>query len=188
VLCILSFLLLVNSLGTLYQQIMDECNFVDMSDNFDAVYIYFMAIRHKRKLWHWIQPICKIIKLSLCIKDFPRRRIISSYQDIFYIHGSMHRDSILIRSNKMQQYAGIYLLQNHSTCFGCPSHPSSGVHKTVTAASSTDHSIWATTVHQHGQIGYVGGWLLLRYYDSYQRLQLQLYVLLMVGAMDTRNL
>jgi len=28
----------------------------------------------------------------------------------------------------MQQYAGIYLLQNHSTCFGCPSHPSSGVH------------------------------------------------------------
>jgi hypothetical protein len=35
----------------------------------------------------------------------------------------------------MQQYAGIYLLQSHSTCFGCPSHPSSGVHKTVTAAS-----------------------------------------------------
>jgi len=30
----------------------------------------------------------------------------------------------------MQQYADIYLLRNHSTCFGCPSHPSSGVHKT----------------------------------------------------------
>ena len=45
--------------------------------------------------------------------------------------------SILIRSNKMQQYAGIYLLQNYSTCFGCPSHPSSGVRKTVTAASGT---------------------------------------------------
>ena len=41
-----------------------------------------------------------------------------------YIH-------ILIRSNEMQQYAGIYLLQNHSTCFGCLSHPSSGVHQTV---------------------------------------------------------
>jgi len=41
----------------------------------------------------------------------------------------------------MQQYAGIYLLQNHSTCFGCPSHLSSGVHKTVTAASGTGHSI-----------------------------------------------
>jgi len=37
----------------------------------------------------------------------------------------------------MQQYAGIYLPQNHSICFGCPSYPSSGVHKTVTAASGT---------------------------------------------------
>ena len=56
----------------------------------------------------------------------------------------------------MQKYTGIYLLLNHSTCFGCPSH--------------------------------VGGRLLLRYYDLYQRLQLQFYVLLMMGAMDTRNM
>jgi len=41
----------------------------------------------------------------------------------------------------MQQYAGIYLLQNHFTCFRCPSHPSSGVHKTVTAASGAGRSI-----------------------------------------------
>jgi len=33
---------------------------------------------------------------------------------VFYIHGTVHRNSILIRSNKMQQYTGIYLLQNHS--------------------------------------------------------------------------
>ena len=52
----------------------------------------------------------------------------------------------------MQQYAGIYLLQNYFTCFGCPSHPSSGVHQTVTAASGTGHSIWATTFLQRGQI------------------------------------
>ena len=71
----------------------------------------------------------------------------------------------------MQQYAGIYLLQNHSTCFGCPSHPSSGAHKTITAA-------WRS----------LGGGLLLRYYDLYQRLQLQFYVLLTMGAMDTRNI
>jgi hypothetical protein len=51
----------------------------------------------------------------------------------------------------MQQYAGIYLLQNHSTCFGCPSHPSSGVHKTVNAVSVTGHSICATTLLQRGQ-------------------------------------
>ena len=52
----------------------------------------------------------------------------------FSIQGSVHRDSILIRSNKMQQYAGVYLLQNYSACFGCLSHP-----KTVTAASGTGH-------------------------------------------------
>jgi len=43
--------------------------------------------------------------------------------------------SVLIRSNRMQQYAGIYLLQVYSTCFGRPSRPSSGVQKTVTATS-----------------------------------------------------
>jgi len=64
----------------------------------------------------------------------------------------------------MQQYADIYLLLNYSTCFGCPWHPSSGVHKTVVAASGTDHTIW------------------------YQRLQLQFYVLLMMGKMDARNM
>ena len=44
----------------------------------------------------------------------------------------------------MQKHAGIYLLQIYSTCFGCPSHPSSGVHETVTAASGTGHSNSAT--------------------------------------------
>ena len=46
----------------------------------------------------------------------------------------------------MQQYAGIYSLQNHSTCFGCPSHPSSGVHETVIAASGTGHTAKYFTV------------------------------------------
>ena len=58
----------------------------------------------------------------------------------FYIQSSMHHDSILIRPNKMQQYAGVYLLQNYCTCLGCLSHPSSGVHQTVTAASGTGHT------------------------------------------------
>jgi hypothetical protein len=47
----------------------------------------------------------------------------------------------------MQQYAGIYLLQNYSKCFGCLSHRSS-VHETVTAASGTGHSVRATTLCQ----------------------------------------
>jgi len=50
----------------------------------------------------------------------------------------------------MQQYADIYLLQNHSTCIGCLPHPSSGVHKTITAASGTGHNIWATTTLEEG--------------------------------------
>ena len=70
----------------------------------------------------------------------------------FYIRGSVHRDSILIRYNEMQQYAGVYLLQNYSTCFGCLSHPSSGVHQIVTAASGTGHSVRATTFRQRGLI------------------------------------
>ena len=55
--------------------------------------------------------------------------------------------------NKIQQDAtdaGIYLLQNYSTCFGCLSHPPSGVHKTVTAASGTGYSVRATTFCQRG--------------------------------------
>jgi len=57
----------------------------------------------------------------------------------FYIHGSMQRDSLLIRSNKMQQYAGIYLLQVYSTYFRRPLRPSSEAQKIVTAASGTSH-------------------------------------------------
>jgi hypothetical protein len=74
------------------------------------------------------------------------------YSSFFYIHGSVHRDSEFIRSNKMQQYACIYLLQVYSTCFGRPSRPSSGVQKTVTAASGTGHSNGATTFLQRGLI------------------------------------
>jgi hypothetical protein len=68
----------------------------------------------------------------------------------FYVCGSVHHNSKLTRSNKMQQYAGIYLLLKHSKCFGCASHPSTGVHKTVIAASGTGHSIPDTTFLQRG--------------------------------------
>ena len=84
------------------------------------------------------------------------------------------KNCILIRFHKMQQYAGTYLLQNYSTCFGCPSHPSSGVHKTVTAASGTGHNIWATTFLQCGLIRpqLQEGCSSDMWYDLYQRLQL----------------
>jgi len=54
----------------------------------------------------------------------------------------------------MQQYAVWFiLLQNHSTCFGCPPHPSSGVLKTVTAASGAGHNSGTATSLQLGQVG-----------------------------------
>ena len=46
------------------------------------------------------------------------------------------KSSVLNKSNETQQYAGIYLPLKYSTCFGRPSRPSSGVHKTVVASCS----------------------------------------------------
>ena len=37
------------------------------------------------------------------------------------------------------------LLLNYSKCFGRTSLPSSGIHKTVFAASGTDHTIWGVS-------------------------------------------
>ena len=59
---------------------------------------------------------------------------------------------MLKKSNKMQQYADIYLLLNYSACFGRPSRPSSGVHKTVVAASGTDRTIWGASFFKRDQI------------------------------------
>ena len=92
--------------------------------------------------------------------------------------------SKLKKSNKMQLYADIYLLLNYSTCFGSPSRPSSGVHKTVVAASGTDHTIWGASFFKRDQIRS----LLPRQYYLYQRLQQQFCVLLMTGAMNARNM
>jgi len=58
----------------------------------------------------------------------------------------------LKKSNKTQQYADIYLLLNYSTRFGRPSRPSSGVHKTVAAASGRDHTIWGASFFKRDQI------------------------------------
>ena len=66
----------------------------------------------------------------------------SSSCNFFYICGSVHRNSRLKKSNEMQEYADIYLPLNYPTCFGRPSRPSSEVHKTVSAASGTDHTVW----------------------------------------------
>jgi len=70
----------------------------------------------------------------------------------FYICSSMHCKSSLKKSNKMQQDADIYLLLNYSTCFGRPSCLSSGVHKSVVAASGTGHTVWEASFFKRDQI------------------------------------
>ena len=58
----------------------------------------------------------------------------------------------LKKSNELQQSADIYLLLNYCTYFGRPSRPSSGVHKTVVAASGTAHTIWGASFFKCDQI------------------------------------
>ena len=72
--------------------------------------------------------------------------------DRFYIRGSVHRNSRLKKSNERLQYADIYLLLNYCTCFGRPSRPSSGVHKTIFAASGTDHAVWGANFFKRDEI------------------------------------
>ena len=66
-----------------------------------------------------------------------------------YIEKDYHK---LNKSNKMQQYADIYLLLNYSTYFRRPSRPSSGVHNTVVVASGTDHTNWRASFFKRDQI------------------------------------
>ena len=54
----------------------------------------------------------------------------------------MHRRSTLIIAQRDATQSSLFIiLQVLSTCFGCQPHPSSAVHKTVTTASGTGHSL-----------------------------------------------
>ena len=76
-------------------------------------------------------------------------------QKIFYIRGSVYRDSSLTKSNEMQQYVDIYLPLNYSTRLGRPSHPSSGEHKIVFAASGTDPAIREASFFKRAKLLYM---------------------------------
>jgi len=84
----------------------------------------------------------------------------------------------------MQQYADIYLLLNYTTYFERPWRPSSGVHKTVVADSGTNHTTWGASFLKLDQLKTGVEPTVPR--QSF--LQLQFYVLLMMGAMDARNM
>jgi len=61
-------------------------------------------------------------------------------------------NSILIIVQRDATQSNLFIiLQVHPTCFGCQPHPLSGVHKTVTTASSTGHIVCAASSLQCGQ-------------------------------------
>ena len=66
------------------------------------------------------------IQLSVIVINVSISSVITRiYYSEFYIHGSVHNNSVLIRSNKIQQYASIYLLQNlslHVSGIHCTHH------------------------------------------------------------------
>ena len=83
---------------------------------------------------------------AMKLKNIPRGLVLlCSYQ--FCVQLTLS----ILYINKIQQDATVcrdlFNAKSLSTCFGCPSHPSSGVRKTVTAASGT-----ATTFLQCGLI------------------------------------
>jgi len=77
----------------------------------------------------------------------------------------------------MQQYADILFTAKSLYMFRVSQHPSSGVLNTVTTASGTGHNIGATASLQSQSLTWPR-W----------RLRLQFLVLLMMGAVVTRNM
>jgi len=70
----------------------------------------------------------------------------------FQAHGSMHHNSILIKIQLDAKVGSlIYFTVKSLYMFWVSQHPSSGVLKTVTEASSTVHNIGTATSLQHGQ-------------------------------------
>ena len=77
---------------------------------------------------------------------------ISSVGEFYvYVYGSLHRCLLIIVQRDATQSSLFIILQVHSTCFRCQPHPSSGVNKTVTTASGTDHIFCAATFLQRGE-------------------------------------
>jgi len=88
---------------------------------------------------------------------------------------------LIIVQRDATQSSLFIILQVHSICFGCQTHPLSGVHKIVTTAcvtvqlppSNVTKLVWPHWREVAAQ---------------YRRLYLQFCVLLMMGVFDTRNI
>ena len=64
------------------------------------------------------------------------------FHDIFNIHGSVHRNNILLYKSQQEAHVTEFILpDNCSTCFGRHYLPSSGTQTTVTTASGNPYTV-----------------------------------------------
>ena len=87
-------------------------------------------------VWLKLKTVCS--SLSSKHNWISSVRLVQLFYVYVYVYGSVHRWSILINVQQDTTQSSLFIiLQVHSTCFGCQTHPSSGVNKTVTTASGT---------------------------------------------------
>ena len=72
---------------------------------------------------------------------------------ICYINGSVHRNAMLIKIQPDATVCRYLFTAKLLYMFRVSQHPSSGVLKTITAASGTGHNTGAATSLQRGPIG-----------------------------------
>ena len=82
-------------------------------------------------LWSWWSLILQEIRCLVGVLECTGSLQYSQDLATGPLYMSNQRDAVLSRP--------FIVLQNHTTCFGCPLHPSSGVHKTVVTTTGTSH-------------------------------------------------
>jgi hypothetical protein len=94
-----------------------------------------------------------ILRRSIKNSKIENRFSYSTTETIFYAHGSVHRNSMLIKFQPDATECRYLFTAKALYMFRVSQHPSSGVLKTVTAASGTGHNIGTATSLQRGPIG-----------------------------------
>jgi len=92
-----------------------------------------------------VEVLCFLLELNLLY----RVHIIFCF---FNVHGSVHRNNILIYMQQVATLHSLFISGNCSTCFGWYHHPSQGAQTTVSTASGVCHTAIATCRYR-GRLG-----------------------------------
>ena len=111
--------------------------------------LYISIYNNRLKI---LTPSLTSVQMSRHLNGLRNRCIIHKIC-VSFVYKFLSKSILIIVQPDATHSSLFIILQVHSTCFGCQPHPSSGVHKTVTAASGTG----AATSLQRGQFGHVEG-------------------------------